>query len=140
MADPSPSHGARTALVSRVSGSGPATVLTTEPITFGGGPPAPSRKDGKKISRPTAWADRAEGSSEPSNTPMLTKATAPSGSATTTRHASCMPGIPYTGAATASSSAQATAVVSSPRMSWAIANDQRGKPGAANRRSTPRSR
>ena len=68
------------------------------------------------------------------------KATAPSGSATATRHASCTAGTPYTGAATASSSAHATTVVSRPTMSWAIANDQRGKPAAAKRRSTPRSR
>ena len=57
--------------------AGPATCRTTEPITCGGGPPAPSRNDGKKISRPTAWADRADGSTEPSSTPRLTKATEP---------------------------------------------------------------
>ena len=31
-------------------------------------------------------------------------------------------------------------VVTSPTMSWAVANDQRGNPAAAKRRSTPRSR
>src|SRR5262249_56710355 len=70
VADPRPSHGSRTALVSNVSGSGPAMCRTAEPITSGGGPPAPSRNDGKKISSPTAWADRADGSSGPSSPPM----------------------------------------------------------------------
>ena len=63
VAGPRPSQGPRTALVSSVSGSGPAICRTTAPITCGGGPPAPSRKDGKNSSSPTAWADRAEGSS-----------------------------------------------------------------------------
>src|SRR6185437_13304199 len=140
VAEPRPSHGTRTALVSMVSGSGPATARTAEPITCGGGPPAPSRNDGKNSSRPMAWADRADGSSEPSSTPRLTNATAPSGSATATRHQSCMAGMPYTGAATASSRPHATAVVTSPTMSCAAANDHRGNPAAAKRRSTPRSR
>src|SRR6185437_3555081 len=54
---PMPSHGSRTASVSWVSGSGPAMFLTMWPITWGGGPPAPSRNEGEKISSPTAWAD-----------------------------------------------------------------------------------
>ena len=75
-----------------------------------------------------------------SSTPRLTKATAPSGSATATRHQSCTAGMPYTGTATISSSPQATMTVTCPMMSSATANDQRGKPAAAKRRSTPRSR
>ena len=94
VADPRPSQGSRTALVSSVSGRGPATCRTTEPITCGGGPPAPSRNDGKKISRPTAWADRADGSTEPSSTPRLTKAIEPRASAAVTRHHACTGGMP----------------------------------------------
>ena len=72
---PRPSQGSRIASVTRVNGSTSATCLQRRrPSRAGGGPPAPSRNDGKNSSSPTAWADRADGSSEPSSTPRLMKA------------------------------------------------------------------
>src|SRR3984885_2244655 len=140
VAVPMPSHGERTAVVSRVNGSGPAMVRTAAPITCGGGPPEPSRNEGKNSSSPTACADLADGSSVPSSTPSPTKPTAPISNASATRQAECRDGSPYTGVATISSSTQDTSVATSPTTSEEIANDQRGKPATANRRSTPRSR
>ncbi len=113
---------------------------SAEPITCGGGPPAPSRNNGKNKISPTAWAARADGSTAPSRTPMPTKATAPSAKAATTRPIWCIGGRPYTGAATTSRIADPAATATSPVTSWASANDHRGNPAAANRRSTPRSR
>jgi hypothetical protein len=83
---PRPSHGCRIEFVTRVSGRTSATCRSAEPITSGGGPPAPSRNDGKNSSSPTACAERAEGSTEPSRTPTLTNPTAPDTNPTTTRH------------------------------------------------------
>ena len=50
--------------VTHVSGRRSDTRCTPSPMTEGGGPPAPSRKEGKNSIIPTAWAARAEGSTD----------------------------------------------------------------------------
>ena len=71
---------------------------------------------------------------------MLTNATEPTAIPAATRSGLSTSGTPYTGAATARSTTPAIAIAVSPIASCASAKDQRGKPEAANRRSTPRSR
>ena len=137
---PMPSQGSRIALVARASGSGPRSRAAASDITAGGGPPTPSRNDGKKSSSPIACAARADGSSGPEQDADADEGDRADRDPGGDPDRALDVGTPYTGAATASSRRPAIAIAASPIASWARAKDQRGKPDAANRRSTPRSR
>jgi len=67
---------------------------STGGMTDVGGPPTPSRKDGKYSSRPTACAARAVGNNPPSSTPTATNAIELTAIPADARSGSCTAGTP----------------------------------------------